>query len=385
MRMVDHSSAIPLMSLLNDMQASALAGDAATRENYTFGSATAVIGNAGTVIIVEAGDARDRSSVWNAEEFRLLGPAPTPVRQRLVDQPWERGTADVRLPVHLTARVPEGLVYLGTGRVARAGTELRPGHSEHLLTDCVFRLDTSLSRPDLDRVRPLLPPPVLPGLEWLSNVNGNRATALDQFITGWYPAMSEAPAQPSVQAPTLDLPDGLRHFYDLARRHPASLGVQNRIIPASKLRVDPNEMIVFGEENQGGFVWSLSQTPDDPEADPTVWFRGYDEPPIAEQEPLSGFLLQFALFEAAMGADYLALPYEPTGQQVRQLAKGLHRVPLRPFCPWYPTRFYVAPGLVLHVSGSADDDSFSVWAGATHRSALAPLANAAVEWNQFDV
>ncbi|MEU6593825.1 hypothetical protein ABZ923_32210 [Streptomyces sp. NPDC046881] len=100
--------------------------------------------------------------------------------------------------------------------------------------------------------------------------------------------------------------------------------MQNRIIPAAKLRADPNGLIVFGEENQGGFVWSLPRTPDDPEADLTV-------------------------------------------------------------CPWYLTQFHVAPGLVLHVSGSVDDNSFSVWAGATHRSALAPLADAAVEWNQFDV
>ncbi|MER6106602.1 hypothetical protein [Streptomyces hirsutus] len=372
------------MSLLNDMQAFALAGDAATRDSYTFGSATAVIGNAGTVIIVEAGDARDRSSVWNAEEVRLLGPAPTPVRQRLVDQPWDRGTTAARLPVHLTARLPESLVYLGTGIVAQAGTELRPGHAEHVLTDCVFRLDTPLSRPDLDRVRPPLPPSALPGLEWLSNVNGNRATALEQFITGWYPVMSEAPETPSVQASTLNLPEGLRHFYHLARRHPGSLGVQNRIIPASKLRTDPNETIIFGEENQGGFVWSLPRRPDGSEADPTVWFQEHGEPPIAEQEPLSGFLLQFALFEAAMGADYLALPHEPTAQQVRLLIEGLHPVPLRAFCPWYPTRFFVAPGLVLHVSDPAGDDSFSVWAGATHRSALATLADTAIEWNQFD-
>ncbi|MEV7860297.1 hypothetical protein AB0O86_16025 [Streptomyces hirsutus] len=372
------------MSLLNDMQAFALAGDAATRDSYTFGSATAVIGNAGTVIIVEAGDARDRSSVWNAEEVRLLGPAPTPVRKRLVDQPWERGTTDARLPVHLTARLPEGLVYLGTGTVARAGTELRPGHAEHVLTDCVFRLDTPLSKPDLDRVRPLLPPPDLPGLEWLSDVNGNRATALEQFITGWYPTMPEAPGPPSAQPPTLDLPERLRHFYHLARRHPGSLGVQNRIFPASNLRTDPNGILVFGEENQGGFVWSLPQTLGGRESDPTVWFRGYDEPPIAEQEPLSGFLLQFALFEAAMGAEYLALPHEPTAQQVERLIEGLHPVPLRPFCPWYPTRFYVAPGLVLHVSDPEGDDNFSVWAGAAHRSALAPLTNVAIEWNQFD-
>ncbi|MFJ8107089.1 hypothetical protein [Streptomyces sp. NPDC096132] len=369
---------------MNDMQALALSGDATNRDSYTFGSATAVIGNAGTVIIVEAGDALDRSGVWNAEEVRLLGPAPTPVRERLVDQPWESGTADARLPVHLMVRLPQDLMYLGTGTVAQAGTELRPGHTEHVLTDCVFRLDTPLSRPDLDRVRPLLPSLDLPGLEWLSSVNGNRSTALEQFITGWHPTTSEAPQPPSAQAPPLNLPDRLRHFYDLARHRPNALGVQNRIFPAPKLPTDPNGMIIFGEENQGGFVWSLQQSLDGPVSDPTVWFQGYDEPPIAEEEPLSGFLLQFSLFEAAMGADYLALPHEPTAQQVQRLVEGLHPVPLRPFCPWYPTRFYVAPGLIVHVSDPAGDDSFSVWAGATHRSALAPLADAAIEWNQFD-
>ncbi|MDX3582197.1 hypothetical protein [Streptomyces europaeiscabiei] len=282
------------------------------------------------------------------------------------------------------ARLPQGLVYLGTGTVAQAGTELRPGHAEHILTDCVFRLDTALSRPDLDWVRPVLPPPDLPGLEWLSNVNDDTRTALEQFLTGWYPAMSEALEPPSVQDPALDLPDGLRHFYRLSQRHPNALGVQNRIFPAANLGTDRDGLIIFGEENQGGFVWAVARTPDGPAADPTVWFRGYDEPPIAEQEPLSGFLLQFALFEAAMGADYLALPHEPTAHQVQRLTEGLHPVPLRPFCPWYPTRFFVASGLILQVSSPEGDDSFSVWAGGTHRSALAPLGDAAVEWNQFD-
>lgn len=77
--MADHSPAISLMSLVNDMQAYALCGDTTAAESFTFGSATIVIGAAGTVIIVEAGDALDRSGVWNAEEVRLLGPAPTPV------------------------------------------------------------------------------------------------------------------------------------------------------------------------------------------------------------------------------------------------------------------------------------------------------------------
>ncbi|MCX4738568.1 hypothetical protein [Streptomyces antibioticus] len=60
-------------------------------------------------------------------------------------------------------------------------------------------------------------------------------------------------------------------------------------------------MLVFGAENQGGFVWSLLWTLGEEETDPTVWFCEDGEGPIAEQEPLSGFLLQFSLFEAAMG------------------------------------------------------------------------------------
>jgi hypothetical protein len=143
-------------------------------------------------------------------------------------------------------------------------------------------------------------------------------------------------------------------------------------------------MLVFGEENQGGFFWSLLWTLDGPEADPTVWFREYDEPPIAEQEPLSGFLIQFSLYEASMGADYVALSCQLTAQQVDRLTERLLPVPLRPFWPGAPTRFYVAPGLVLHVSDGGGDNGFSAWAGATHRSALAPLADAPIEWDQFD-
>ncbi len=142
-------------------------------------------------------------------------------------------------------------------------------------------------------------------------------------------------------------------------------------------------MLVFGEENQGGFFWSLLWTLDNPEADPTVWFSEDDQSAIAEQEPLSGFLIQFSLFEASMGADYVALSLRLTAEQVDRLAEALLLVPLRPFWPAAPTRFYVAPGLVLHVTDEGIGNGFSAWAGATHRSALAPLANL-VEWDRFD-
>jgi hypothetical protein len=174
-------------------------------------------------------------------------------------------------------------------------------------------------------------------------------------------------------------------LYRLAQHRPRCLGVQNRILPVAKHQTDPKgEMLVFGEENQGGFFWSLLWTLDGPEADPTVWFREYDEPPIAEQEPLSGFLIQFSLYEASMGADYVARSCQLTAQQVDLLTERLLPVPLRPFRPGAPTRFYVAPGLVLHVSDGGGDNGFSAWAGATHRSALAPLADVPIEWDQFD-
>lgn len=174
-------------------------------------------------------------------------------------------------------------------------------------------------------------------------------------------------------------------FYRLAQHRPRCLGVQNRVLPLSKLQTDPmGEMLVFGEENQRGFFWSLLWTLDGPDADPTVWFRQYDEPPIAELEPLSGFLIQFSLYEASMGADYVALCDQVTEQQLDRLTEGLLPVPLRPSCAAFPTRFYVAPGLVLHVSAERGDAGFSVWAGATHRAALAPLGGTLLKWIRFD-
>lgn len=382
--MVDHSRGISPMSLVDEERAYALCGDTAATESFTFGSATVGIGDAGTLIIVAAVDALDRSCVWNADEVRLLGPAPTPVGQRLLEEPWERGAGEAQLPVHVAVRNSEGLVYLGTGSVTQAGTVVGPGGGVHVLSDCSLRLHSPLSKLDLTRVRPDLPPSGLPTLEWLRHVDGQRASALEQFVTGWYPAESETDEPPSNSGIPRDLPDGLTKFYRLAQHRPRCLGVQNRLFPPSKLHTDATgEMLVFGEENQGGFFWSLLWTLDNPEADPTVWFSEDDQPAIAEQEPLSGFLIQFSLFEASMGADYVALSLRLTAEQVDRLAEALLLVPLRPFWPAAPTRFYVAPGLVLHVTDEGIGNGFSAWAGATHRSALVPLANL-VEWDRFD-
>lgn len=360
-----------------------LVGGSVVAGHFTVGGASVVMGPVGMVIVAEPNDAPAKSGVWSAEKFRLIGPAPAQVTERFMGASW--GVDGSSLPIHIAVRVGDEILYLGTAQVGHAGT------SDGVLTDCELHFEVRLSRELLNRVRPPLPPEPLPGLEWLGKVNGDRAAALDQFVTGWYPtadAADAADATDATESPTSDsvsrLPGGLRQLHRLAKLRPGALGVQNRILPEPDLHTDHlGEMLVFGVENQGGFFWSLLWTLEEPEADPTVWFRETDEKPIAEQESLSGFLIQFSLFEASMGADYLALSRKLTAPQVEQLTEALHRVPLRPFWPWAPTHFYVAPGLVVHV-GSEDGEAFDVWAGATHRSALNPVANLPADWTRFD-
>ncbi|MEU3600915.1 hypothetical protein ABZ714_19655 [Streptomyces sp. NPDC006798] len=341
--------------------------------SFEVGGARVVIGPAGTLVIVEAGDAPGRSGVWNAKEVRLIGPAADDVMDRLTG-PFH-GWNENQWPIHLAVRSDEEILYLGTARLGRAFL------SQGVLTRCELRLDMPLATSALDRVRPRLPEAGLPGLEWLGHVGGDRATALELFITGWHP-VGVRTSEP-LPVSTAALPVGLRRFHRLAEERPEVLGVQNGILPVPVSRPTSfGDMLVFGTENQGCFDWAVR--PGDGAEDPVVWFLDPDEEPVAEYEPLSGFLIQFTLFEASMGAEYSAEARSLTAGQTDRLVRPLSPVPLRPFWPWVPTRFFVAPGLVLHV-GDGGDGTFSVCAGATHRSALAPLGgHTGVDWAVFD-
>ncbi|WP_406266435.1 hypothetical protein OH779_20405 [Actinacidiphila glaucinigra] len=382
--MVGENSVIAPVVVMDEAEALALVGASAT-ERFTVGGATVVIGPAGILIITDAADTPDKSGVWNAQEVRLLGPAPAPVMERLLGQTGTWSSRDTPLPIHLMVRVVEGLVYLGAGRVVQAETMRRPGCAADELIRCTMRLDPTLSKSLLERVRQPGPPVGLPGLEWLRHVNGDRATALEQFVTGWYPATAGTSDPACEGVPSAALPEGLKQLYRLAEHRPGVLGVQNYIVKDPGRATDSyGDMRVFGVENQGCFFWSLLWSLGEPEDDPTVWYREDDEPPIAELEPLSGFLIQFSLFEASMGADYKALSREISGEQVQQLTEGLRVVPLRPFWAGTSTRFYVGPGLVMHVSNGWEDNQFTAWAGATHRSALAPLSHMDIDWLRYD-
>jgi hypothetical protein len=121
---------------------------------------------------------------------------------------------------------------------------------------------------------------------------------------------------------------------------------------------------------------------DQDEADPTVWLVRPGEPPVAEREPLSGFLLQFSLMEAICAGPLHAYSWaEPATTDV---TSGLHEVPLGPWhWPGDPTRFHVGKDLVLCTSAQAEDE-VAVLAGARTAGALRRLSRSGADWDVFD-
>ncbi|MFR9800559.1 hypothetical protein ACL02U_32375, partial [Streptomyces sp. MS06] len=121
------SAAIPAL-VFDEEHEPVLLGGSAIAGPFMVGGATIVIGEAGTVITVEASDAPARSGVWSAEEVRLIGPAPAPVTERLVGSPWD--TDKSSMPIHIAVRLGEEVLCLGTAKVSQAST------SDGVLTHC---------------------------------------------------------------------------------------------------------------------------------------------------------------------------------------------------------------------------------------------------------
>ncbi|MFF0593276.1 hypothetical protein [Streptomyces antibioticus] len=363
------------LDLVDEAEALALAGPGA--EVFTVGGAVVAFGAAESVVVADAGDSVTASGVWNSREFRLHGPGPAGLASRI----WG---ADRRPSPHVFIRLAGTCVYLGTARPVRGE------HSDDAFMFCVLSLDSPLDQEVLDRVRPPAPPPALPGLEWLDHVHTDRGRALELFAKGWFPVTGteETEGAEGGEGPVADVPGSvpwaLADFYRLAARRPALLGRQNTILPVGGLRPDESaERLVFGVENQGCWTWSYPWQPGATDADPTVWFE--DDRPMPEQEPLSGFLLQFLLHEAALTAPYLATSQDVPRDSLPALEDCLRRVPLRPFLsPLAPTDFLVAPGLVADITPDWDETRLQVWIGATHRSALDPLRRLDIPWRTFD-
>ena len=208
---------------------------------------------------------------------------------------------------------------------------------------------------------------------WLDTVATDPVAAMREFLLGWYPGPAD------VTPVDVAVPRPLATLYAIAADRPDALGTQNSVFPPERLRTDPDEgLLVFAAENQGNFTWLL----DPAEADPAVWLVRQGEAPLVEREPLSAFLLQFSLMEALCAGPLHA--YSWSGPAATDVTDGLREVPLAPWqWPGDPTRFYVAPDLVLCTSVQGDDD-IAVLAGARTGRALHPLARSTTEWDVFD-
>lgn len=340
--------------------------------------ALVVLGSSSLVIIADASDHPKVSGVWNAQEFRLVGPAPAPVVSRLMGpMPFTTVGTPPEPLVHLFVRLDGGCHYLGAGRISMCEVG-----EDDVLIRCHLHISPPLNRETLDRVRPPDAPPPLPALDWLGDVHTNPDRALERFVTTWYPATSTH--EPAADIPG-SIPRALADFYHLAAQRPAILGSHNRIMPISDLRSDSSaERLVFGVECQGGWTWSIPWEAGATGTDPTVWFE--DSHPVPEQEPLSRFLLQFSLYEAAISAPYHASCGNLPHHLLPTLESRLQCVPLQPFLSPAdaPTDFLVASGLVAHVGPSWEEGKLDVWIGAQHRSALHPLTQLDIPWRRFD-
>ncbi|WP_148086099.1 hypothetical protein [Actinocorallia herbida] len=359
------------MKIVDEGVANAVAGP--ELRSFTVGGATVLTGSEGLVIIAGIGDDLAASGVRSHRRFELKGEVPAGFDQVLEDKLHD-------FPHHLFVRTPDGLLSAGSGRCRRSGWSGDPS----VFRSADITLDEPLSWEALDLVRPPVPPAALPGIAWLDHVADDRPRALREFVDGWYRRTPDASIPPEVVGAGIPVPRALQEFYALARGHVSVMGRQNFLRSPAELEVDAAGRLHFGDENQGCFVWALASGQD---TDPRVLISEDREVWHEEGEPLSGFLLQFALYEAFADAPYRAWPKAIlTRRQALQMIDGWRHVPLSPFLrSRCPATFAVSPGLVAQFDfGEADDDECVVSVVATDRSVLRPLRALDLDWSEYD-
>ncbi|MFJ5779112.1 hypothetical protein [Streptomyces sp. NPDC093094] len=361
--------------LLTEGAATRLAGDNVV--GCETEGACVLLGDSAVVIIADPQDGPDVSGVWNSRRFHLHGPLADDVGVRLFGHPpdspeWSWNQRPDTRPVHLLTRLPEGCVYLGIGKPGQAG------YTDGCLDHAALTIEPELTPELLNRVRPPAEPETLPNLDWLTHMTTRPLEALTQFVEGWIPETHQDLG--TFAAAPWEVPRPLAVFHRLARHRPSLTGVQNRLRPPHAWREKHDGLIAFGDENQGGFTWLF----DPSRPDPDVWIDqdGYEL--RREHQPLSGFLLQFALYETMMNAPYNALRADLAAEHVATLTAALTPVPWEPWrWPNDSTRFYVAPGVIAETTDQWHGNT-TAWVGAVHRSALRPLGQLGIPWTDFD-
>jgi len=173
------------------------------------------------------------------------------------------------------------------------------------------------------------------------------AAAVGWFLNAWHgiPALPP-PAQPS------PIPSLLGQLLALGQTHPDVCSCQNRLI--DPVEVD-DDLLCFYVEDQSVYRWAYQ--PDEP--DPVVVGQYLDEAGwVAEQQRLSGFLLQVCLFEAVFSAPYSAsAAWLPLAELAAVLELGRLRPLLTPWrWPEHPTLFHAADDAIAVTSARRGPD-----------------------------
>ncbi|WP_328459854.1 hypothetical protein OHA21_28230 [Actinoplanes sp. NBC_00393] len=341
------SAEIRLWSVVAEPEALAAAGPGAELHH---GPDVVLAVGPDTLVVVAEG------AVRTAEDLALAGPFPARIAGLL---------AGAKPPTLLAfARLAEGCLALGAARAVRLGR--RRG----ALQDLGLVLDAPLPYDLLDRVRPTGPPPDQPDLDWLDLLPADPATALEQFITGWY---ADVPPVLGTPEPPAGQPGPLRAFHRLAAGRPEVYGTALHIFPEPA----PTG---FGRDGDGVFTLSTGRSSQD---DPPVYYQGLSDQPLRERERLSAYLMMVALAGAAMDASPGGMAFVDRPQAKRIIAP-LRRVPLRPMrWPCARSRFYAGPGIVVLV-GADNTDWYEVYIGARHRSLLRRFRKLGLDWERFD-
>ena len=322
------------------------------------------------VVIVEAGDRTNSSSVHSANKLVLRSPLPSEAAR------WIGETKRSGQPLLGFVKMVDGCLALGELHQAcltYSGSDAYTGE-QGLLTLAELTWRERLPPELLDKVRPTSTLPV-PGIDWLEDVSQDPTRALRSFLTAWY---ADVPVPPATsQGAAVILPPPLLAFHDIAAGREDVLGRQDFIEPLDRVEyLEDEPLVVFAVENQGVWVAMIDPTDDDP----VVWYDGGAER-LRERERLSGFLLQFALNGAAITSPFIGSA-TVSPESLDRFVEDMVPVPLQPMrVPGDPTRHWVAPGLVAMAAG----DERGIWlsVGSRQRSAMRPLRSR-VNWGRFN-
>jgi hypothetical protein len=202
-----------------------------------------------------------------------------------------------------------------------------------------------------------------------------------EFAAAWYGADALRPGPPVGSR----VPPPLADLHAIAGSG-SPVVTNSELFGLDEIEVDADGRIVFCAENQGVCLWATAIDGDDP----PVWMR-WNEPGedwIEEGEPLSRFLLQLVLFEAALATHEGAVVAWLDPATLRAALEPLTELSVAPWrWPAFPTRFYAGEDVIAVAcpNRAPDGDDFSsLYIGARSREALNWLTPIADDgWEYF--